>query len=99
MYKLLNKNLNFIPPSKRYKKNKLSSDLQNFFQLFKLRAPFKDKICITTINEPNEQVTFKIKNKDKWNPKETYHTVRTYTDIVENDINALMKQPARKTKV
>ena len=30
-YKLLNKNLNFIPTSKRYNKNQLSSDLQNFF--------------------------------------------------------------------
>ena len=87
-YKLLDKNLNFIPTSKRYNKNQLSSDSQNFFQLIKLRAHFKDETCITIVNQPNEHVPFKIKNKEKWNPKETHHTVSTYIDLVENDINA-----------
>ena len=68
-YKLLNKNLNFIPTSKRYNKNQLSSDLQNFFRLIKLRAHFKDETCIATVNQPNEQVPFKIKNKEKWTQK------------------------------
>ena len=68
MYKLLNKNLNFIPTLKRYNRNQLSSDLQNFFRLIKLRAHFKDETCITTINQPNEQVPFKIKNKEKHAP-------------------------------
>ena len=49
-YKLLNKNLNFIHISKRYSKNQLSSDLQNFFRLIKLRAYFKDETCIPKIN-------------------------------------------------
>ena len=51
MYKLLNKNLNFIPISKRYNKNQLSSDLQNFFRLNKLRVHFKDETCIATVNQ------------------------------------------------
>ena len=29
-------------------------------------------------------------------PKEMRHTVNTYTDLVENIINALMKQPTKK---
>ena len=62
------------------------------------RAQFKDETCIATVNQPNEQVPFKIKNKEKWTPKETHHTVSTYTDLVENDINALMKQPTKKLK-
>ena len=70
----------------------MSSDLQNFFRLIELRAPFKDETCITTNNQPNEPVPFKIKNKEKWTPKETHHTVSTCIDLVENDINALMKQ-------
>ena len=49
----------------------MSLDLQNFFRLIKLRAHFKDEISITTINRSNEQVLFKIKNKDKLTPKET----------------------------
>ena len=80
----------------------MSSDLQNFFRLIKLRAHFKDETCITTINQPNEQVPFKIKNKEKWTPKESRHTVSAYIyiyiDLVENDINALMKQTTKKQK-
>ena len=66
--KLLNKNLNFIPTSNRYNKNQLSSDLQNFYRLIKLRFHFKDETCIATVNQPNEQVPFKIKIEEKLNP-------------------------------
>ena len=97
-YKLLNENLNFIPTSKRYTKNQLSSDLQNFFWLIRLRVHFKDETCIATVNQLNEQVPFKIKNTENWTPKETHHTLSTYIDLVENDINALMKQPTKKLK-
>ena len=76
----------------------MSSDLQNFFWLIKLRAPVKDETCITTINQLNEQVPFKVKNKEKWTPKESHHTVSTYVDLAESDINALMKQPAKKLR-
>ena len=60
-YKLLNRNLNFIATSKRYNKNQL----QNFVWLIKLRAHFNDVTCITTMNQPNQQEPFKIKNKEK----------------------------------
>ena len=40
----------------------MSSDLQNLFSLNKIRAHFKDETCITTVNQPNEQVFFKIEN-------------------------------------
>ena len=76
----------------------MSSDSQNSFRLIKLRAHFKDEICITTINQLNEQVPLKIKNKEKWTPKETHHTVSTYIDFVENHINALMEQSTKKLK-
>ena len=97
-YKLLNKNLNFISTSKGCNKNQFSSDLQNLFRLIKLRALLKDETCIATVNQPNEQVPFKIKNKAKWIPKEMHHMVSTYTDLVDNDINTLMKQPSKKLK-
>ena len=38
------------------------------------------------------QVTFNIKSKQKWTPKETYQRVCIFIDLPENDINALMKQ-------
>ena len=37
-----------------------------------------------------------IKNKQKWTPKEPHDRVSTYIKLVENDMNALMKQPTRK---
>ena len=76
----------------------MPSDLQNFFWLIKLRDPVKDETCITRINQLNEQVPFKVKNKEKCTPKESHHTVSTYVDLAESDINGLMKQPAKKLK-
>ena len=76
----------------------MPSDLQHFFRLIKIRADFNDETCIATVNQPNEQVSFKIKNTEKWTSKETSDTVSTYIDLVENDINALMKQPTKKLK-
>ena len=40
-YILLNKNLNFIPTPKAYKKTKFDNDLNNFFRLIKLKAHLK----------------------------------------------------------
>ena len=51
------------------------------------------------MNQPNQQEPFKIKNKEKWTPKETYHIVSSFMDLAENHINALMKQPTKITKV
>ena len=76
----------------------MSAYLQNFCLLIKVRDHFKDETCITTINQANRQVPFKIKNKDKWVPKETHHTVSTYIDPAENYITVLMKQPTKKLK-
>ena len=41
-FKLLNKNLNFVPITKKYNKKQLDNDTENFFRLIKLRAHFKD---------------------------------------------------------
>ena len=41
-YKLLNKNLSFIPTSGIYSKSELNDKLKNFYRLIKLRIYFKD---------------------------------------------------------
>ena len=51
---------------------------------------------ITKINQPHEQVTFKIKNNKKWTAKAMQQTVSVDIDPVENDINALITQPTKK---
>ena len=69
----------------------MSSDLRNSFWLIKLRSQFKDETCIKAVNQP-----FKIKNKETSTSKETHHTISTCIDLVENDINALIKEQTKK---
>ena len=64
---LLNKNLNFIPKPKVYKKGSLYEELQPFYRLIKLKICFKD-------NENNKLTT----KKEKWTLNKNYHTVLTY---------------------
>ena len=60
-------------------KIQLISDLQSSFQLIKLRAHFNNETCITKINQMNEQVLLMMKNV----PKEMYHTVSKYIDLLQ----------------
>ena len=50
-YKLLNKNLSFIPNPGIYSKSKLNDELQNFYRLIKLKAYFKDTESTTKKDE------------------------------------------------
>ena len=44
-------------------------------------------------------MSFKIKNKETWTPKETHHTVSTYIDLVENDINETTNKKKLKSNL
>ena len=39
-----------------------------------------------------------IKNEEKRTLQKTHHTISTSIDLIENDINALMKQLTKKLK-
>ena len=84
-FKLLNKNLNFVPTPKKYNKKQLDNDAENFFRLIKLRAHFKD--INPKSNTDQENLPFQIKNKQKWTPKDTHHNISTSIDLVLNDLN------------
>ena len=58
-FKLLNKNLNFVPTSEKYNKKQLDNDAENFFRLIKLRAHFKD--INPKSNTDQEDLPFQIK--------------------------------------
>ena len=64
-FKLLNKNLNFVPTPKQCNQKQLYTDTENFFRLLKLRSHFKDtdtsKIMDTEnyIKEDNRQLSHK----------------------------------------
>ena len=63
-YKLLNKNLSFIPTPGIYSKSKLNDELQNFYRLIKLKAYFKDNESTTKKDEN----TIFIPEKKPWIP-------------------------------
>ena len=70
-YKLLNKNLNFVPTPKQYNQKQLHTDIENFFRLLKLRGHFKD--ASETQTSDHLYQPFKVKNKTKCRPKETFN--------------------------
>ena len=85
IFKLLNKNLNFVPTPKKYNKKQLGNDAENFFCLIKSQAHFKD--INPKSNTDQENLPFQIKNKQEWTPKYIHHNVSTLTDLVQNDLN------------
>ena len=90
-YKLLNKNLNFNPTKSKYNKNQLDQDLQKFYRIIKLKAFFKD----TDNNyEKDEHDIFKINTK-KWTPSENHHTINTFIDLVEYDVNEATQEETK----
>ena len=44
VFKLLNKNLNFVPMQKYFNKTKFFNGINSFYQRIKLKAHFKDQI-------------------------------------------------------
>ena len=76
-YKLLNKNLNFIPTPKVYNKNELNTDLNDFIRRIKLKAYFKDT--------PNNKIDddsrlFEQNKKKQWTLSNNHHKINTYVE-------------------
>ena len=91
--KLLNKNLNFVPTPKKYNEKQLDTDAEIFFHLIRLRTHFKDINPKSNVDQGN--LSFQIKNKQKWTPKDTHHNISTFIDLVQNDLN---KEKTKKVK-
>ena len=83
-YKLLNKNLSFIPTPGIYSKSKLNDDLQNFYHLIKLKAYFKDTESTT---KKDENTIFIPEKQKPWTPSQNHHSIETFIDLVQHDIN------------
>ena len=95
-FKLLNKNLNFIPTPKKYNKKQRDTDAENFFRLIKLRTHFKD--INTKSNIDQGSLRFQIKNKQKWTLTDTHHDVSTFINLVQNDLNKEKNEKNQKPK-
>ena len=76
-YKLLNKNLNFIPTPKVYNKNGANADLIDSFRRIKLNEYSKN--TPNNKNEDESRLFEHIKNK-KWTPPNNHHTMNTYVE-------------------
>ena len=83
-YKLLNKNLSFIPNPGIYSKSKLNDELQNFYRLIKLKAYFKDTESTT---KKDENTIFIPENQKPWTPSQNHHSIETFIDLVQHEIN------------
>ena len=67
IYKLLNKNLSFVPTPKQYSQEQPNTDIENVFRLLNLRVHFKDANETQTSDQLYQPSKFK--NKAKWTPK------------------------------
>ena len=83
-FTLLNKNLNFEPTPKKYKKKQLHTDAENFFYLIKQWVHFQD--IDPQSNTDQENLLFQNKNKQKWTLKSTF------INLVKHDINKEKKK-------
>ena len=83
-YKLLNKNLSFIPTPGIYSKSKLNGELQNFYGLIKLKAYFKDT---ESSIKKDENTIFNLEKQKPWTPSQNHHSIETFIDFVQHYIN------------
>ena len=78
-YKLLTKNLSFIPTLGIYSKSKLNDELQNFYCLIKLKAYFKET---ETTTKKDENTIFIPEKQKPWTPSQNHHSIETFIDLV-----------------
>ena len=78
-----NKNLNFIPTPKVYHKNKFNEELESLYRLLKLKAYFKGN---ENTKVTMEQQIFKPQKKEKWTPNKNHHTVLTYIEPTQREL-------------
>ena len=83
-YKLLTKNLSFIPTLGIYSKSKLNDELQNFYCLIKLKAYFKET---ETTTKKDENTIFIPEKQKPWTPSQNHHSIETFIDLVQHGIN------------
>ena len=79
-----------------HQNNIAKTDTENFFCLSELHAHFKDANETQTSDQLYQP--FKVKNKTKWIPKETHHTLNTFTDLVQHDINEMQIKKVKNPK-
>ena len=76
--------MSFIPTPGIYNKSKLNVELQNFYRLIKFKVYFKN----TEITAKKDENTTFIPEKQKpWTPSQNHHSIETFIDLVQHEIN------------
>ena len=95
-FQLLNKNLNFCPTPGNYNTSTLKNDIKKFTRNIKLRAHFATPDDQQTNNEPTRKEFYIKKPNSTWEPPNTHHTVKTFIEAINNDIEKLPDRESKK---
>jgi len=75
--------LNFCPTPTYYNKNLFEKELNRFVRNIKLKSHFGNQKEMIM----NETTIFKPETNKEWVPKNTHHTVLTFAQALQNDVN------------
>ena len=90
-FKLLNKNLNFTPNPGKYNKTTFNKHKNTFYRRVILKSYFGD-------TEPEPYMGYKKKSNKEWLPKNIHHSVKTFIEAVEHDLEKEQKEKKNDTK-
>ena len=84
--------MNFCPTPECYNKKEIKTDVKNFEKKIKLKSFFELK----NQNKPNENNSTpsdipNIKFKSTWEPPKNHHTINTFIEALNNDVDELFK--------
>ena len=79
-YKLLQKNLNFVPNPGKPNKKDFQNDTKNYFRRVILKAHFGAE-------DPKPPDGLRPTSNKEWIPKQIHHSVQTYIQSVQNDLS------------
>ena len=92
-FQILNKNLNFVPTQNVYNKCRLNEEMQTFYGTIRLKGYFKD------LNEKavlTEGRIFKPTNHKKCVPYKIHHTVLTYIEATQYELECKLENTIEK---
>ena len=91
-FKVLHKNLNFCPTPGYYNKKEVKTDIKNFERKIKLKSFFElKKQDKPNKNNNTSSAIPNIKAKSTWEPPKNCHTINTFIEAPNNDVDELFK--------
>ena len=92
-FKFLSKGLNFCPTPGLYNSREFANDIKHFSRKIKLKAHFGTQ----TNTSKNENEDFKPETDKTWEPQYTHHTVKTFLEGLERDLDEVQPNTKRVT--